>query len=73
MSNVAFANGRAQVLKLYAWESSFQANVEDVRAKEIRVLKQAAYLSAGSSFLWTCAPFLVRASILFYFSSRPPF
>jgi len=48
-----------KVLKLYAWEPSFQANVENIRDKEIKVLKQAAYLSAGTSFLWTCAPFLV--------------
>nr|QST14986.1 ABCC1-2 protein [Diaphanosoma celebensis] len=48
-----------KVLKLYAWEPSFQANVEAIRDKEIKVLKQAAYLSAGTSFLWTCAPFLV--------------
>ena len=50
-------------MKLYAWETSFQANVEDVRANEVRVLKRAAYLSAGSSFLWTIAPFLVRPSL----------
>ena len=48
-----------KVLKLYAWEPSFQKTVEDIRDKEIVVLKKAAYLSAGTSFLWTCAPFLV--------------
>ena len=51
--------GGIKVLKLYAWEPSFQANVESVRDKEIKVLRQAAYLGAGTSFLWTCAPFLV--------------
>ena len=50
-----------QVLKLYAWESSFQANIERIRKKEIKVLKQSAYLSAGSTFIWTCAPFLARS------------
>jgi len=48
-----------KVLKLYAWEPSFQANVENIRKKEIDVLKRAAYLSAGTAFIWTCAPFLV--------------
>ncbi|XP_059352167.1 multidrug resistance-associated protein 1-like isoform X3 [Daphnia carinata] len=48
-----------KVLKLYAWEPSFQAQVEEIRSKEIHVLKQAAYLNAGTSFIWTCAPFLV--------------
>ena len=53
-----------KVLKLYAWEPSFQAQVEDIRNKEIKVLKQAAYLNAGTSFIWTCAPFLVRVLFL---------
>uniref|UniRef100_A0A0P5T3X6 ABC-type glutathione-S-conjugate transporter n=1 Tax=Daphnia magna TaxID=35525 RepID=A0A0P5T3X6_9CRUS len=48
-----------KVLKLYAWEPSFQAQVEEIRSKEIDVLKRAAYLNAGTSFIWTCAPFLV--------------
>lgn len=49
-----------KVLKLYAWEPSFEAQILKIRAKEIKVLKQAAYMSAGTSFIWSCAPFLVR-------------
>ena len=30
-----------------------------IRNKEIRILKNLCYLSAGTSFIWTCAPFLV--------------
>ncbi|KAF5286638.1 hypothetical protein FQA39_LY16212 [Lamprigera yunnana] len=48
-----------KVLKLYAWEPSFEAQVLKIRNKEIKVLKQAAYLNAGTSFIWSCAPFLV--------------
>ncbi|KAF5296657.1 hypothetical protein FQR65_LT10197 [Abscondita terminalis] len=48
-----------KVLKLYAWEPSFEAQVLKIRDKEINVLKQAAYLNAGTSFIWSCAPFLV--------------
>ena len=48
-----------QVLKLYAWESSFSYNVLRIRDDEINTLKKAAYLNAVSTFLWTCAPFLV--------------
>nr|QST14985.1 ABCC1-1 protein [Diaphanosoma celebensis] len=48
-----------KVLKLYAWEDSFQENVESIRNSEIRVLKKSAFLSAGTSFLWTTAPYLV--------------
>ena len=49
-----------QVLKLYAWELSFQDKVLAIRAKELKVLRRAAYLNAASSFTWTCAPFLVK-------------
>ncbi|CAH1122634.1 unnamed protein product [Ceutorhynchus assimilis] len=48
-----------KVLKLYAWEPSFEAHVLKIRDKEIKVLKEAAYLNAGTSFIWSCAPFLV--------------
>nr|CAD7457915.1 unnamed protein product [Timema tahoe] len=48
-----------KVLKLYAWEPSFEQQVIKIRNKEVKVLKQAAYLNAGTSFIWSCAPFLV--------------
>jgi len=48
-----------KVLKLYAWEPSFEQQILKIRNKEIVVLKQAAYLNASTSFLWSCAPFLV--------------
>ncbi|XP_067624098.1 multidrug resistance-associated protein 1 isoform X4 [Eurosta solidaginis] len=48
-----------KVLKLYAWEPSFENQVLQIREKEIATLKSAAYLNAGTSFLWSCAPFLV--------------
>lgn len=51
--------GGIKVLKLYAWEPSFEEQVLEIRDKEIETLKSAAYLSAGTSFLWSCAPFLV--------------
>ncbi|XP_050087820.1 multidrug resistance-associated protein 1 isoform X5 [Anopheles aquasalis] len=48
-----------KVLKLYAWEPSFEQQVLKIRDKEVKVLKSAAYLNAGTSFIWSCAPFLV--------------
>ncbi|XP_027847516.1 multidrug resistance-associated protein 1 isoform X2 [Aphis gossypii] len=48
-----------KVLKLYAWEPSFEQKVLDIRGKEIKVLRTAAYLNAATSFIWACAPFLV--------------
>ena len=49
-----------QVLKLYAWETSFMDKVSEVRQRELRQLRNAAYLNASFAFTFTCAPFLVR-------------
>uniref|UniRef100_A0A182NES5 ABC-type glutathione-S-conjugate transporter n=1 Tax=Anopheles dirus TaxID=7168 RepID=A0A182NES5_9DIPT len=51
--------GGIKVLKLYAWEPSFQDTVVTVRNEELDVLKRAAYYGAGTYFVWTMAPFLV--------------
>ena len=51
-----------KVLKLYAWEPSFEEQILKIRMKEIKVLKEAAYLNAGISFIWSFAPFLVSYS-----------
>lgn len=56
-----------KVLKLYAWEPSFEDQVLKIREKEIKVLKDAAYLNAGTSFIWSCAPFLVSLPQISYF------
>lgn len=56
--------GGIKVLKLYAWEPSFENQVHKIRDKEIKVLREAAYLNAGTSFIWSCAPFLVSFSLM---------
>ncbi|ESP02027.1 hypothetical protein LOTGIDRAFT_75052, partial [Lottia gigantea] len=48
-----------KVLKLYAWELSFQAKILDIRNQELDILKKSAWLNAFGTFTWTCAPFLV--------------
>lgn len=48
-----------KVLKLYAWELSFQEKVLEIRKNELSILKKAAYLNALSTFAWVSAPFLV--------------
>ena len=48
-----------KIIKLYAWEASFRSKVDDIRAKEIAALKKIAYLNAGMTFLWVCAPTMV--------------
>ncbi|KAK8778644.1 hypothetical protein V5799_020015 [Amblyomma americanum] len=51
--------GGIKVLKLYAWEKSFQERVQSIRSDEMSSLKVQAYLSAAVIFAFTCAPFLV--------------
>ncbi|XP_061183962.1 multidrug resistance-associated protein 1-like isoform X1 [Saccostrea echinata] len=48
-----------KVLKLYAWEPSFQKKIAEIRDNETRILKKNAMYSAFSSFSFTTAPFLV--------------
>ena len=48
-----------QIIKLYGWEHSFLDQVSKIRWNEIQILKNLAYLSASTSFLWSCAPFIV--------------
>ena len=75
-----------KVLKLYAWEGSFQEKVLAIRQKELDVLRRTAYLGALSTMAWTSAPFLVstgldwaglvsgqRAGLQHGLDQRPPF
>lgn len=48
-----------KVLKLYAWEPSFQLQIQNIREKELAVMKSMAFLQAISAFVWMCAPFVV--------------
>ncbi|XP_058820116.1 multidrug resistance-associated protein 1-like [Topomyia yanbarensis] len=48
-----------KVLKLYAWEPSFQKDIVSVRSEEIGILKGMAYYGAATFFVWSMAPFLV--------------
>ncbi|CAH1406845.1 unnamed protein product [Nezara viridula] len=48
-----------KVLKLYAWERSFEERVQEIRGKEIKILKQSANLKAVTALIWSCTPFLV--------------
>uniref|UniRef100_A0A3P9HFG9 ATP-binding cassette, sub-family C (CFTR/MRP), member 2 n=1 Tax=Oryzias latipes TaxID=8090 RepID=A0A3P9HFG9_ORYLA len=48
-----------KILKLFAWEPSFQSQVESIRGEELKVMKKFAYLSSVSTFIFNCAPALV--------------
>ncbi|XP_060527505.1 multidrug resistance-associated protein 1-like [Cylas formicarius] len=48
-----------KILKLYAWEPSFEQQVMKIRNKEVSTLRKSAYLDACTTFIWNCAPFMV--------------
>uniref|UniRef100_A0A663DU18 ABC-type glutathione-S-conjugate transporter n=1 Tax=Aquila chrysaetos chrysaetos TaxID=223781 RepID=A0A663DU18_AQUCH len=49
----------SQILKLFAWEPSFEKRVNEIRARELKDLVNFSYLQSISIFVFTCAPFLV--------------
>jgi ABC-type bacteriocin/lantibiotic exporter with double-glycine peptidase domain len=51
-----------KVLKLYAWEPSFEAKVQEIRDEEVTTLKKMSYIGAVQTFLFTAAPFIVAIS-----------
>ncbi|KAK6173040.1 hypothetical protein SNE40_016576 [Patella caerulea] len=56
-----------KVLKLYAWETSFEKKILDIRQKELNILKKEAILNASSAFCMISAPALVAlASFTMY-------
>ncbi|KAH9635556.1 hypothetical protein HF086_003170 [Spodoptera exigua] len=48
-----------KVLKMYAWEESFENQILRIRNKELAVLKRMAILTSFMIFIWICTPFLV--------------
>ncbi|KAM6330191.1 ATP-binding cassette sub-family C member 2 [Podargus strigoides] len=48
-----------KILKLFAWEPSFENRVNEIRARELKDLVNFSYLQSISVFVFTCAPFLV--------------
>uniref|UniRef100_A0A1I8GNJ2 ABC-type glutathione-S-conjugate transporter n=1 Tax=Macrostomum lignano TaxID=282301 RepID=A0A1I8GNJ2_9PLAT len=48
-----------KVIKLYAWEPSFQQKISHVRRTEVGFLGQMSYLFSVVIIMWTVAPFLV--------------
>ncbi|XP_077114465.1 ATP-binding cassette sub-family C member 2 [Ranitomeya variabilis] len=61
-----------KILKLYAWEPSFEKQVQGIREKELKDMLHFAYLFSVSLFVFTCAPFLVSvASFAVYVVVQP--
>uniref|UniRef100_A0A8C1VGF1 ATP-binding cassette, sub-family C (CFTR/MRP), member 2 n=1 Tax=Cyprinus carpio TaxID=7962 RepID=A0A8C1VGF1_CYPCA len=61
-----------KVLKYYAWESSFEAQVQEIREKELKVMRKFAYLSSVSTFIFSCAPAIVSLATFAVFLSVSP-
>ncbi|KAG5675829.1 hypothetical protein PVAND_005699 [Polypedilum vanderplanki] len=51
--------GGMKVLKLYAWEPSFENLILKIRKTEMRIIKKIALYNAGTYFIWSLAPFIV--------------
>jgi len=61
-----------KILKLYAWETSFEDQVLNIRQEELILLRKENHLAAVSNFLWVSAPFFVAvASFAAYVLSDP--
>ena len=61
-----------KVLKLYAWEPSFEQQISDIRNDEVENLKKMSYLSALQTFIFNSTPFLVAlASFMSFVLSSP--
>ncbi|XP_025101783.1 LOW QUALITY PROTEIN: multidrug resistance-associated protein 1-like [Pomacea canaliculata] len=48
-----------KVLKMYAWEHSFEEKIKELREKEVKLLRTGAVLNTINSFCWICSPVLV--------------
>ncbi|XP_054838696.1 ATP-binding cassette sub-family C member 2 isoform X1 [Eublepharis macularius] len=51
-----------KILKLFAWEPSFEQRIGRIRTRELKGLLNFSYLQAISIFLFTCAPVLVSVA-----------
>ncbi|CAL8283935.1 unnamed protein product [Arctogadus glacialis] len=61
-----------KILKLFAWEPSFQTQVEGIRGQELQVMRKFAYLNSFSTFIFYCAPSLVSLATFGVFVAVSP-
>lgn len=54
-----------QVLKLYAWESSFGDKIGSIRSQEIHEKTKNRYLDIVNMFCWQMSEFLVRNNYMY--------
>ncbi|KAN0041553.1 hypothetical protein ACTFIV_004095 [Dictyostelium citrinum] len=51
-----------KVIKLYSWEQSFMDHVNEIRNKELDVMKAIKYIQGFSLLLWSMSPVFVSVS-----------
>uniref|UniRef100_A0AAR2LA44 ATP-binding cassette, sub-family C (CFTR/MRP), member 2 n=1 Tax=Pygocentrus nattereri TaxID=42514 RepID=A0AAR2LA44_PYGNA len=61
-----------KILKLYAWEPSFEAQIQGFREQELQVMRKSAYLSSIPTFIFFCAPTFVSLATFAVFVSVSP-
>ncbi|XP_041353920.1 multidrug resistance-associated protein 1-like isoform X2 [Gigantopelta aegis] len=52
-----------KILKLYAWEPSFEQKILDVRNKELKIILKMSLLDSFMTFSWTVAPYAAVISL----------
>lgn len=56
-----------QIVKLYAWEPSFQTQIQKVRSEEMQLLRKRMFIGCATEFIHNSVPFLVSlAAFLTY-------
>lgn len=48
-----------KIIKFYAWELNFKHTIEQIRSKELKLLKKIGLYSVAQSFTWSCAPIVI--------------
>ncbi|XP_046361919.2 multidrug resistance-associated protein 1-like [Haliotis rufescens] len=48
-----------KILKLYAWEPSFQERILEIRKQELHILWKISLMEVFTTFSWTLSPYLV--------------
>ena len=59
LSKIIEAVSYLKIIKLHVWEEPFQAQVDELRCKELTSIRMFLTLQALQNFIWNCAVFLV--------------
>lgn len=57
-----------QAIKLYAWEPSFQTQIQEVRSEELQFLRKRMFIGCATEFIHNSVPFLVSVAAFFTYT-----